>query len=96
MWISGAGSGIGAATAELFSKLGASLALTDRDCENLTAVGKACEESSAKKVCIQYKLLLIIFFISEAVKGNVRKYFLSLSGTSSSGNVLSLSSQLCG
>lgn len=49
MWricILGASSGIGAATAKLFSKLGASVALTGRNSENLQKVGTECT-----KVC---------------------------------------------
>ena len=41
--ITGASSGIGAATAKLFSKLGASLALSGRNVENLEKVAKECE-----------------------------------------------------
>lgn len=40
--ITGASSGIGAATAKLFSKLGATLAITGRNIENLNAVGAEC------------------------------------------------------
>jgi len=40
----GASSGIGAATAKLFSRLGASVALTGRNVENLQAVGKECNQ----------------------------------------------------
>jgi NAD(P)-dependent dehydrogenase (short-subunit alcohol dehydrogenase family) len=47
--ITGASSGIGAATALLLSKLGASLALTGRNLENLTTVGKECEQHSNEK-----------------------------------------------
>lgn len=42
--ITGASSGIGAATAKLFSKLGASLALTGRNEENLQRVGQECKQ----------------------------------------------------
>ncbi|XP_041355014.1 3-oxoacyl-[acyl-carrier-protein] reductase FabG-like [Gigantopelta aegis] len=45
--ITGASSGIGAATAVLFSKLGASLALTGRKIDNLTQVGEKCEKLSS-------------------------------------------------
>ena len=45
--ITGASSGIGAATAKLFSKLGATLALSGRNVENLEKVAKECE--GAKK-----------------------------------------------
>merc|ERR1712137_250342 len=40
--ITGASSGIGAATAKLFSKLGATLALTGRNVENLEKVAAEC------------------------------------------------------
>ena len=43
--ITGASSGIGAATAKLFSKLGATLALSGRNVENLEKVAKECEGS---------------------------------------------------
>ena len=41
--ITGASSGIGAAAAKLFSKLGATLALSGRNIENLKAVASECE-----------------------------------------------------
>ena len=41
--ITGASSGIGAATAKLFSSLGATLALSGRNIENLEKVAKECE-----------------------------------------------------
>ncbi|KAK3098918.1 hypothetical protein FSP39_024274 [Pinctada imbricata] len=44
--ITGASSGIGAATAVLFSKLGADLALTGRKEDNLKKVGDSCSGSS--------------------------------------------------
>ncbi|XP_025098654.1 uncharacterized protein LOC112566609 isoform X2 [Pomacea canaliculata] len=44
--ISGASSGIGAATAILFSKLGASLALAGRNEENLQKVGSQCQKTT--------------------------------------------------
>ncbi|CAG5131381.1 unnamed protein product [Candidula unifasciata] len=47
--ITGASSGIGAATAVLFSKLGASLVLTGRKLDNLSAVGAECEKNSQEK-----------------------------------------------
>ncbi|XP_053396509.1 3-oxoacyl-[acyl-carrier-protein] reductase FabG-like [Mercenaria mercenaria] len=43
--ITGASSGIGAATAKLFSKLGASVALTGRNEENLQRVGQDCTKA---------------------------------------------------
>ncbi|CAG5131382.1 unnamed protein product [Candidula unifasciata] len=47
--ITGASSGIGAATAVLFFKLGASLVLTGRNLDNLSAVGAECEKNSQEK-----------------------------------------------
>ncbi|XP_059154581.1 3-oxoacyl-[acyl-carrier-protein] reductase FabG-like isoform X2 [Physella acuta] len=47
--ITGASSGIGAATAVLFAKLGARLALTGRNENNLKIVGKNCEKESGHK-----------------------------------------------
>uniref|UniRef100_UPI00398EB3F6 3-oxoacyl-[acyl-carrier-protein] reductase FabG n=1 Tax=Pristiophorus japonicus TaxID=55135 RepID=UPI00398EB3F6 len=51
--VTGASSGIGAGTALLFAKLGVKLALNGRNVENLTKVGKACEEAG------QYQPLLL-------------------------------------
>lgn len=42
--ITGASSGIGAATAILFSKLGASVAITGRNSANLKSVSEKCAE----------------------------------------------------
>ncbi|XP_060065114.1 3-oxoacyl-[acyl-carrier-protein] reductase FabG-like [Ylistrum balloti] len=47
--ITGASSGIGAATAVLFSKLGARLALTGRKEDNLQKVGQNCSEGNREK-----------------------------------------------
>lgn len=47
--ITGASSGIGAATAVLFARLGASLALTGRNEENLKAVAEKCEAENGLK-----------------------------------------------
>lgn len=47
--ITGASSGIGAATAKLFSKLGASLALTGRKEDNLRKVGEECQTLGNKQ-----------------------------------------------
>ncbi|MCJ8746799.1 hypothetical protein PDJAM_G00145950 [Pangasius djambal] len=47
--ITGASSGIGAATALLFARLGAQLALNGRDMDNLSKVAKECEERGGKK-----------------------------------------------
>ncbi|CAH2991754.1 unnamed protein product [Chilo suppressalis] len=48
--ITGASSGIGAATAPEFAKLGASLVLTGRNKENLDEVSKQCENLSPRKL----------------------------------------------
>ena len=48
--ISGASSGIGAATAKLFSQLGASLALTGRKEDNLRKVGEECKRLGNREV----------------------------------------------
>jgi len=50
--ITGASSGIGAATAQLFSKLGASLLLTGRNSERLQKVADTCKANGAKTLCI--------------------------------------------
>ncbi|XP_076307830.1 3-oxoacyl-[acyl-carrier-protein] reductase FabG-like isoform X2 [Tachypleus tridentatus] len=47
--ITGASSGVGAATALLFSRLGASLSLTGRKKENLEKIAKQCEDISPSK-----------------------------------------------
>lgn len=47
---SGASSGIGAATAVLFSKLGATLALTGRKEDNLKKVGEECSKNTSDQV----------------------------------------------
>ena len=49
--ITGASSGIGAATAVLFAKLGAQLALNGRDVENLKKIAGQCTECGAPQVC---------------------------------------------
>ncbi|XP_070568008.1 uncharacterized oxidoreductase TM_0325-like [Ptychodera flava] len=50
--ITGASSGIGAATSVLFARLGANLALTGRNDKNLEQTGKKCEEHSCKPLLI--------------------------------------------
>ncbi|XP_059154680.1 uncharacterized short-chain type dehydrogenase/reductase y4lA-like [Physella acuta] len=47
--ITGASSGIGAATAVLFSKLGATLALTGRKEDNLNKVGEECSKNTSEQ-----------------------------------------------
>lgn len=49
---SGASSGIGAGTAILFCKLGAQVAITGRNVENLSKTADECEKSNGKKVII--------------------------------------------
>lgn len=48
--LTGASSGIGEAIAHLFSKCGASLAITGRKKENLEKVSEKCKESSPSKL----------------------------------------------
>ena len=55
--ITGASSGIGAATAVLFSKLGANVSLTGRNVDNLQKTAQACQQVSAEQN--QKKPLLI-------------------------------------
>merc|ERR1712117_945360 len=55
--ITGASSGIGAATAILFSSLGADLALSGRNFDNLRKTGEQCE--AAKEGAGQKKPLLV-------------------------------------
>ena len=55
--ITGASSGIGAATAVLFSKLGATVSLTGRNVENLQKTSLACQQAAAEQT--QKKPLLI-------------------------------------
>ena len=63
LFIAGASSGIGAATAKLFSKLGASLALTGRKEENLRKVGDECKSYSNKEVIHHIKQLLSVLLV---------------------------------
>lgn len=60
--ITGASSGIGAATAILFAKLGARLALNGRDVENLKKVAEQCTECGADQVCLDVFLQLCFGF----------------------------------
>ena len=46
--ITGASSGIGAATAVLFSKLGANVSLTGRNVENLQKTAQACQQAASE------------------------------------------------
>ena len=57
--ITGASSGIGAATAVLFSKLGAKVSLTGRNAENLQKTSVACQQAAASAEQSQMKPLLI-------------------------------------
>ncbi|KAK7503138.1 hypothetical protein BaRGS_00005764 [Batillaria attramentaria] len=63
--ITGGSSGIGAATAVLFSKLGARLAITGRKEDNLKSIGSQCEQSSAEKVEGAKNPLLIVGDLSK-------------------------------
>ena len=68
-WVNfaGASSGIGAATAKVFTKLGASLALTGRNEENLKRVGDEFKSYSRKQVTCIYCTLyaqLYLFMLS--------------------------------
>ena len=47
--MTGASSGIGAETAVLFSKLGASLVLTGRNADNLAKTAQLCQQQSDAK-----------------------------------------------
>ncbi|RXG53607.1 3-oxoacyl-[acyl-carrier-protein] reductase FabG [Armadillidium vulgare] len=55
--ITGASSGIGASTAVLFSKLGASVSLVGRNFENLKAVDSDCAKAGSQTLCVQADLL---------------------------------------
>ena len=57
--ITGASSGIGAATAVLFSKLGAKVSLTGRNAENLQKTSVACQQAAASAEQSQMRPLLI-------------------------------------
>ena len=48
--ILGASSGIGAGTAILFCKLGAEVAITGRNVDNLSKTAEECEKNNGKKV----------------------------------------------
>ena len=55
--ITGASSGIGAATAVLFSRLGASLALAGRNVDNLKKTAEQCLEAGASQpILVQAEL----------------------------------------
>ncbi|KAB7501307.1 putative oxidoreductase [Armadillidium nasatum] len=54
--ITGASSGIGASTAVLFSKLGASISLVGRNFENLKAVDSDCAKAGSQTLCVQVQL----------------------------------------
>ena len=55
--ITGASSGIGAATAVLFSRLGANLALAGRNTDNLKRTAELCLESGASQpILVQAEL----------------------------------------
>ncbi|KAL5284599.1 hypothetical protein ACFFRR_006726 [Megaselia abdita] len=66
--ITGASSGIGAATAELFAKEGASLALVGRNVENLKKTGEDC-----KKVNPSAEILLITADVTKDVERIVKE-----------------------
>ena len=55
----GASSGIGRATALLFSRLGAQLSITGRKEENLTHLKEECEQNSKEKISVSKTLPLI-------------------------------------
>lgn len=62
--ITGASSGIGAATAIVFAKLGARLALNGRDVENLKKVAEQCIDCGADQVCL-VEFLQSVFGVSK-------------------------------
>lgn len=68
--ITGASSGIGAATAIVFAKLGARLALNGRDVENLKKVAEQCTDCGAEQVCLI--VFLQLCFACGAFKGHVQ------------------------
>ena len=62
--VSGASSGIGAATAVLFARLGAKLAITGRNSDNLQKVSDECaKQPGATKLCNGLHLNLTYYFI---------------------------------
>ena len=64
LYIAGASSGIGAATAVLFSKLGATLALSGRNMDNLQKTANACslDNGQKKPLLVQGNLSQSIFW----------------------------------
>lgn len=72
--ITGASSGIGAGTAILFCKLGAEVAITGRNVENLSKTADECEKSNGKK---PFKLagdLTSEDFVKQLVEDTVKHY----------------------
>lgn len=53
----GASSGIGAGAAILFCKLGAEVAITGRDVDNLSKTAEECQKSNGKKVNVVLAIL---------------------------------------
>ncbi|KAJ8314815.1 hypothetical protein KUTeg_006965 [Tegillarca granosa] len=72
--ITGASSGIGAATAVLFSKLGATLALTGRKQDNLDRVGNLCSENSKTKPLLLQADLVIEDDAKKVVESTVQHF----------------------
>ena len=62
----GASSGIGAATAILFSKLGARLALTGRKIESLQETSKLCQEVNGTAEEVQICYCIVMMFLNSA------------------------------
>lgn len=61
--ILGASSGIGAGTAILFCKLGAEVAITGRNVENLSRTADECEKNNGKKVNRSQSAILIFRYM---------------------------------
>ncbi|XP_056016773.1 glucose 1-dehydrogenase-like [Ostrea edulis] len=72
--ITGASSGIGAGTAILFCKLGAEVAITGRNIDNLAKTAVECENGNGKKPFIISGDLANEDFVKQLVEETVKHY----------------------
>ncbi|GBP71747.1 3-oxoacyl-[acyl-carrier-protein] reductase FabG [Eumeta japonica] len=72
--VTGASSGIGAATAEAFAKLSASVVLVGRNAEKLRAVAQKCENAKGKKPLVIKADMSVDFDVKKVVFETVDKF----------------------